>query len=65
MWPIVGIARSAGVATSPLKAIGVVTGTVGGSESLHRPTPGIVGNGAGSESEEGTGGGGELLTLPA
>ena len=65
MWPIVGIARSAGVATRPLNGTGVVTATAGGSESLHRPTPGIVGNGAGSESEEGTGGGGELLTAPA
>ena len=32
-----------GVATRPLNAIGVVTGTAGGSESLHSPTPGMVG----------------------
>ena len=65
MWPIVGIARSAGDATRPLNGTGVVTAMEGGSESLHNPTPGRVGAGAGSESAEGAGGGGELLTAPA
>ena len=65
MWPIVGIARSAGLATRPLNATGSPAGVGGGSESLQSATPGSVGGGAGSESPEAAGGGIELLTARA
>ena len=59
MWPIVGMARSAGDATRPAKP-----GTAGRaplSESLHSATPGRLGA-AGTESP-GAAGGGELLVF--
>jgi hypothetical protein len=62
MWPMVGIARSAGVATSPLKP-GVV-GRLPPSESLHRATPGTLCGELGTESP-GTAGGVGLLLTPA
>jgi hypothetical protein len=63
MWPIVGMARSADVATRPEKP--GAGGRTPLSESLHRATPGRLGE-AGSESP-GAAGGDELLlfTPPA
>jgi len=59
---MVGIARSAGVATSPVNP-----GTAGRlplSESLHKATPGTLCGEPGIESP-GEAGGGELLLTPA
>src|SRR6185369_3283013 len=49
MWPIVGMARSAGDATRPENAIAAPGGVGGGSESLHSAS-GKVGGGPGSVS---------------
>lgn len=66
MWPIVGIAPSAGLPTSPENA--ATAGAAAGgdtSESLHGATPGRLCVAAGSESPEVAGGGVEVLTVPA
>src|SRR5450432_3867528 len=65
MWPIVGIAPSAGLTTSPENAAPAGAALGGGSESLQSATPGRLGVAAGGESPEAAGGGVEVLTAPA
>src|SRR5256885_2334214 len=65
MWPIVGIAPSAGLTTRPENAAADGSAAGGGSESLQRATPGRLGEAAGRESPEVAGGGVEVLTAPA
>ena len=66
MWPIVGIARSAGVATRPANATGVAGRPAGGSESLHKRDAGNARcGGLGLGVAGGTGGGVDVLLTRA